>query len=327
MSKNIQILKSFEVSDSLWTEIARGYKICFDLEISIDELKDLFSKTILGFSLHALKFSEDGKVIGHNYLQPIPYRLGMQNIVCALSGGTFVLPDFRKDIMIFHDLLTALNRTAADLGWKALLGVPNENSFKYTVKINRQKHIGDLSYYLLPLKVGKVLKKNSPILNGISSIYSSLNILVNGLVTQFYNSKEKDKLLHLDLTDKFKSSRLERDCYKHLKSDSYTGTYRICDEGGILTAYIIDFKENNKRTAKSLYKILKYIRKNEKVDAIMYVGTLNFPQLMLTKVPKKFEPQQMPLCVTIYDKENMTLKEALSSIKNVDFGLINFDVR
>ena len=133
--------------------------------------------------------------------------------------------------------------------------------------------------------------------------------------------------LHLDNSDAFLDIRYDWNQYTRVWKDKMEGVYRIYNEGGVRTAYITYFGENFKRNNRSLNFIVEEILRNEEVDAILYIGTLNFKQTLLMKVPKKYAPQKLPLCVTLLDKKNSEIKEACSSIANIDFGLINFDVR
>lgn len=327
MGENIKVFKSTEISDTQWAEIAQGYNICFGGERTAQSCKSGFHKGMLGYCLHALKFSEDGKIIGHNYFQPIPYNLNGEKIICALCGGTFVLPEARKDAFIFYDLVTALKKEAKEYGWSAILGVPNENSFKYFVSILKQKHIADLNYYILPITVGKIIKKNIGILNGLSKFYAKIWSAINSMLATLVNTKEINKPLHIELDKDYRQERFKSSAYKKIVNGKYEGTYRIFDEDGVITAYIMDFRENERRSFKSLTKLVRHILKNEKIDAILYVGTMNMKQTLLTKTPHKLIPHQLHLCTSSLDKDNKELSVVLSDIKNIDFGLVNFDVR
>lgn len=324
---DIQILRTEEISDDLWMQICHGYKICFEIDSTPQHFKESFCKSITGYTLHAVKLTEEGKLMGHNYFQPRPYILNGKKVICALSGGTFVLPEYRKDIFIFKDLFSALSQYAKELGWIAQIGVPNENSFKYAIKINKEKYIGDLNYYILPVRVGKIVKRDNSLLNSISSLYSKINSKINLGLTGFLNFKEKHVPLHIDTNNHFLSLRLAHPNYNHINKGNIEATYRVYDEDSIKTAYIIYFSQSGKRTAKALSVTVNEILKHEKVDAILYIGTLNMKQTILTKVPKSLVPHRLTATVKIFDKENKYLSEILSSLSNIDYGLLNFDVR
>lgn len=327
MNSDIKVYRTNELDDKNWAEICQGYKECFNIIRTPEQLKKSFSKTITGFTLHALKFNEIGEIIGHNYYQPRPYLLDGTKVICALSGGTFVLPNYRKDIFIFNEMIKALDKEAANLGWIAQLGVPNENSFKYAVKINKQKHIGDLSYYILPIHIGTILNKNSPILNYISSLFCHFSTLITKCLAFIWNPTERLKPLHLDISKSFLDIRFDTNNYTLINKRDLLGVYRIFNEQGIKTAYIVFCGEKFRRSAKSLNFVVREILRKEHVDAILYIGTMNFWQGSLIKVPKRFVPQKMPLCVTIFERQNSSVEEIFKTIKNIDFGLINYDVR
>ena len=326
-TSDIIILRTDEISDDLWRQIGHGYKVCFDIEHTPDEFRESFSRSITGYTFHALKFTEDGKLMGHNYFQPRPYILNGEKVICAVSGGTFVLPEYRKDIFIFKELFTALSKHAKSLGWIAQIGVPNENSFKYAVKINKEKYIGDLNYYILPVHASKIIKHNNKLLDGLSHLYSTIITKGNLFLSHIINLKEKKVPLHIDENEQFLSLRLSHLEYKHIKEQDLRATYRVYDEDGINTAYIIYFSQNGKRTSKALSHTVNTILKNEKIDAILYIGTMNMAQTLLTRVPKKFVPHRLTATVAVFDKTNKELVDILSSLKNIDYGLINFDVR
>lgn len=324
---DIFILKTYEISDDLWEQIRHGYKVCFDIDHTIEEFKKSFSKSVTGYTLHAVKLTEDGKLMGHNYFQPRPYLLNGEKVMCAVSGGTFVLPEYRKDIFIFKELFGSLCEYAKGLGWIAQIGVPNENSFQYAVKINKDKYIGDLTYYILPVRVGKIIKRNSKLLDLFSHGYAFLSGKVNLLLSNLLNFKEKKVALHIDASDSFLSLRLSHPDYVHLKKGNLRATYRMYDEDGVRTAYILYFSQAGKRSSKALSYTVNEILKRENVDAVLYIGTMNMKQTLLTRVPEKFVPHRLTATVNVFDKENKALSETLTSLSNMDYGLLNFDVR
>lgn len=326
--KEIKVLKSTELSDEMWEQIVSGYKICFNKDHNPKELKNSFNRTITGFTLHALKFNEFGRIIAHNYFQPRPYIINDKKYILALSGGTYVLPEHRKDAFILYDLYKQLIKASKDLGWVAQLSIPNRNSFSFLKTIVRAQHIGNLNYYILPLNVTKILKKrNLQLINFISRNLFSLYALLNNKISQIINTKEVIKPVRIERSNEFINARLPETEYKKWENGSLKGYYLITDEEGILTAYILDFVENSIKSIRALSGLVSHIINEEKIDAILYIGTLNLKQSLLFKVPEKYIPQQFPVIVNIFDKSNKEIFEALSSIKNIDYSLINFDVR
>lgn len=327
MDERIEIFRSDEISDELWVQIAEGYKSCFSINPSPEHLKEIFANSIMGYTLHAVKLNSDNRLMGHNYFQPRPYIVNGKKEILALSGGTFVLPEFRKDIFIFHDLYKALVKEAKNLGWIAQLGVPNENSFEYSRKFLKNKYLGDLKYYLFPIHVARILKKQSKLIDLISETALRIWSLSMIPIASIFNTKERNSHLKLDLDSGYLNIRCKNNTYTHIKSGKCEGVYRMYDEDGIKTAYIIHFAQNGKKTFRSLVHVVRHILKNEAADAIMYVGTKLLPQILLIPVPDRFNPHRLTLCSDVFDKSDNNLVDVLSDIKKIDYSLINFDVR
>ena len=115
--------------------------------------------------------------------------------------------------------------------------------------------------------------------------------------------------------------------YQHIKKGNLQAYYRITDEDGKKTAYLMDFRDNGVRTAKSLNYAVRTIVKNEKPDAVLFVGWLRLKQCSLFKVPQTKVPKPLPLVYYILDKENKELYSDMDNVNNWNFSLMNFDVR
>jgi hypothetical protein len=327
MAEKIVVLKSQEITDDIWEQICEGYRVCFDVNRTPEEFKRSFAMSVTGYTLHALKFAENGELMGHNYFQPRPYILNGKKIMVALSGGTFVMPAYRKDAFVFYDMVKALSKRALELGWRIQLGVPNENSFNYCLKVLRSKYLGDLNYYIMPVHAGTALHRKNALLNGLSALYAYLWSWVAVGTSSLFNTHEQMKPLHIDANEEFLKLRLPHENYHFFRKGNVSVAYNLWNEGGIQTAYIVDCREGDRRSAKALALGVRHIVKHEKVDAILYVGTMNMAQHVLFKVPKRFVPHRLTLVADFFDKKDKELQEVCASMDNLDYGLLNFDVR
>jgi len=194
--------------------------------------------------------------------------------------------------------------------------------------MNKAKLVGYLDYYILPVRGFDFLKKPwlSP-LNVLTLGYSYLMVMLSSLwgLLGIRSSKKK---LEISLSEDYYNLRFRcKSVYKECKKGRMSGFYRIFVEKGCNVAYIMDFRENNVKTVRSLnYIVRQILLKEKKVSAILYVGTINVPQPLLIKVPTRMQPQKLPLTINVLngDKE---LEEAALEMKNWDFSLLNFDVR
>jgi hypothetical protein len=150
-------------------------------------------------------------------------------------------------------------------------------------------------------------------------------VTINKIISSVSNSQENEYPVRLKLDVKFMLSRFGEK-YTHFKGKKTEGIYRIFNEKGINTAYIMDFRENGKRTFKALVCLITQILQKEKVGAILFIGELNFRQFLLLPVPENKAPQRFPLTYDLLDN-NSEFETVLSNPKNWDFSLMNFDVR
>lgn len=325
----IIIYKTNEITDDMWDQIVTGYILSFENHfITKENLINSYISNNFGFSYHSVCFDGD-KIIAFNSIIPYWYYYNKEKIKLGLSGTTFVLKEYRKDIFIFQDMYFALKEHCANEGIVAFLGVPNKNSYKYSIKLLKCKEILKLSYYALPIKAFNIIGKGKlSFLNIFSLIYSYLLIIFNLLITIFFNSKENLKKYRLSIDEPFLKQRFSNARYKTITKRKKQFTYVLADEDGIKTAYIMDFRDKEYRKSSrvlllSVWHILRY----EKVDIILYVGTMNIKQIILTKIPHKFEPKMLPLTWNILDIENPKRFKSMSEPENWDFSLINLDVR
>lgn len=324
----IKIYKTFELSEDLWQKISDGFNESFENHhTTAESLKNSFCvSNQLGYGYHAIDFDSDtGEIRGFNTYSPTFYKNGMKAFV---SGSTFVRKKFRKDIFIFGDLITALRKKAKEDGFHVEIGVPNNNSREYARKFLKMKYVADLDYYILPRNLSVCLNKPilkfldffiRPILDTYLYIYSGWSKIIN--------AEEKDAKYSLIVNEEFHKSRFKSSNYQKYIDGNYVAYFKLVNENQAHVAYLMDFRENNKRTKRALIKAIRHIVKLEHPDAVMFVGFLRLKQNVLFRVPRRFIPKPLPLTYFIIDKENKELFSGMDDVNNWNFSLMNFDVR
>lgn len=324
----IKVYKTFELSDSDWKQIEDGFNASFDAQWKIERMKVYYSSTFLGYSYHALDIDENGVLRGYNSLMPNLYDYDGKKIIVGVSGGTFVKKEFRKDVFIFKHLMDALFAFSKEENMVMKVGVPNHNSFKYALVMNKAKLVGYLDYYILPVRGFDLFAKQwlRPF-NVLTLGYSYLMVMLSSFWGLF-DIHSQHRKLEISLSEDYYDLRFRcKSVYKECKKGRMSGFYRLFVEKGCNVAYIMDFRENNKKTVRSLNYIVRQILLKEKtISAILYVGTLNVPQPLLIKVPSKMQPQKLPLTINVLNGD-MEMEEDALEMKNWDFSLLNFDVR
>lgn len=322
----IRVLKTYEITDEEWSEIVDGYNESFEHHVSVSSLKNGFCCcNKLGCSYHALAYTDNKILMGNTVFTPTFYKGGIKIVV---GGNTFIRKDFREDFLLFAKIVSELKKRCAQDDCKAIIAVPNINSRDYAIRINRFVYVADLDYYILPLKPSKIIKNNKiRIIDGLTRLCVKGWVYLNNVVSNIWCFKELERPLSLDIDEDFYNYRFKNDCYRKIEDGDYRFCYRHYDEDGIDTIYLMDFRYKGTKTSKALNKALKFIIKNDKCDAILFVGFMGMKQTTMIKTPRRFVPKPLPLTYHVIDKNDKELKTMMAKKEAWDFSLMNFDVR
>ena len=324
--KEIVVYKTSEIPDDLWYIIAAGFNECFPEHQKTKEVfVERYKTNPMGYCYHALYY-EDSVLAGFNSITPMVYSVDGKDVVLGQSGDTFILPQYRKDMLLFKRIYLKLREECSKDGVVAFLGVPNPNSYLYSTKVLGCKEILQLNYWILPLKMGNILKKYRWI-NYLSPIYTYLDMIINYPIVNVFNQKESSTRIHVKTDDSFFSQRFKSSHYINIKEGKLRFTYTITYDEGICCAYIMYFGEDDVRTSRALYKCISYIVSHEKVDMLMYCGLLNLKQSIMMKVPKRFEPRTLHFTVDVLNKNNEENYPVLLDGSQWEYSLLNLDVR
>jgi hypothetical protein len=186
------------------------------------------------------------------------------------------------------------------------------------------KDIGCIPYYALPVKLGNVISVARPILNLLNTFFLKFWFF------NFLNIPQKSKNLPIKINKKDPIVEEQRYTHWH-KKITYLDiffTYRVVDEEGVKTCYLIDFyyTENKRRDKAVLKKALKFIIQSEIIDIIIYVGTLQFQPGYLIRIPFSREPKHLYFMGNVLATDKINEK-FVYDLNNWDFGLFNYDVR
>ena len=147
------------------------------------------------------------------------------------------------------------------------------------------------------------------------------------LFSSLFDFSAEDSMIHIVKDDDFISKRLSSGKYVNIQKEDRFFSYTVDSYKSVRCAYIMCAYKNYRNNYKCLVDGIKYILSNEKIDIIMFNGTLNLKQFLLFKVPKCLEPKILPLTIGFMDKRYKEEYSGLLEGKNWDYSLINLDVR
>lgn len=326
--QDITIKKTHELTPNEKKQFLEGFNECFPKHVMTED--QLFSKYVANhfvFSYHALCFEND-RIIGSLSASPFWYDYNGERVKIALTCDIFIVKEFRSDIRLFANLNKALKDYCAKEGIICFLGVANDNAYTYTIRILRCKEVMTLPFWILPIRIGNVAKKKwlKP-LNVLSLACAYLSLGVNSLISKVYNSRGKQFICKIRIDEDFLSKRLPDTRYSNYNKEGIYCSYIVTNDEDIRCAYIMMFSEEGLRSYKALCKCVRHILRKERVDLIMFNGTLNIKQALLIKTPQRMEPRRIHLTVNYLTKDYEKKYSDIMKPNGIDFTLLNLDVR
>jgi hypothetical protein len=324
---NIKVVKSNEIDNKTWQLMTLGFNKSFDRDKATTEFVDYYQNTIFGYSYHALGYNDDGELMGSTTVIPQYYSVNGKQELFGLSGGSYVLEEYRKDIFIFYELVTAIRKYCQAEGVKIIVGVPNKNSFRYAVKFLSWNYLMDLDYYAIPFKFGNTINSSKPvsILNLFSKVFFLSLFSFNSFLSLFLKIKANNSPVSIEFNEAYKKIRFKKG-YETATQGDFFIAYKLVVEKGVKTVYLIEYREKNVRSFKALTFAINQINKKQDFDLVLFIGTFNHFQSYFFKIPFKKQPQRFPLTYDVLGDIDIPL-EIIKKSDNWDFSLVNFDVR
>jgi len=321
----IKVCTTNEWSQKEWSTYKESFNAVFKKDYDLSYFKHKYTTALDGHAYHALLLNNEQYVVGGCSVVPFKYKKGDDVIKVGQAVDVFIHEEYRTDLLMLRKMYIQLKKILIANGIGVVIAVPNATTYPYWKNIVKWKDVGDLTYWMLPVRVGNVIKKWS-FLNVFSLAFTYLWLGFNAVMMFIANNKEKESLYELVTDDAFCKNRYS---YEHEKivNGNVTFYYRICNEKGVQTVYLLDAKQNDRFSFKALFNGVRNIVRDTNADLILYVGPMKLFQTLLIKVPKKFEPKRLPLTCDILNKEDINTYADMLEYNNWNFGLLNYDVR
>jgi len=319
----IVLYKTSMIPATIFLSYVKAYNRTFRKQFDREFFLKKYKQTVLDNSYHAFLIHNDDVVAAQSAI-PYEYMIDEEKKIVCLSVDIFVLSRYRNPAVLYKLYLKLRERLVQE-GVFLVLGVPNANAYLYQKNILKFKDVGDLPYYVLPVKIGKVTGKFwFP--NFLNVFLAYLIASMHSFLVRVCNPVEELTRFKINRNNDYVEKQRYSLHHKVFKGEA-TFAYTIVDEEGVRAAYLIDFYNvDRKKDGVSLTKAVSYILKKEQVDIILFVGTLYLRQWVLFRVPYKLEPKHLHLVGDILNVQNEK-KEKILDLKNWEFGLFNYDVR
>jgi hypothetical protein len=316
----IEAKRTNELTDKEWQELTSAFNFVFRKELTLENFKFKYLGSSLGYSYHGfLYFSE--QVVGLFSVIPRQYIYDKKEITIGLGCDAFIIKEHRKDEYFLKKMADKVVEKSNTDGVFHFISLPNKTAYPYWKYYGGWADIGKLNYYIVPLKISKLLNRFQ-YFDTFSFMFFKTVISLSTLVFSVLKNK-KNKLIHIKRDQNFIEQRYSTDYVvcKSTGNDYYS--YRIYNEDNIKTAYLVDcFPLSKSNIANAIKKIISDTQ--NKIDVILFIGRIDNPPFFLLKVPEKKEPRFQPF---IGFSNSSTSNEIFFSIESWDVSLVNFDNR
>ncbi len=310
--------KTTDLSTSKFEQIVSNFNLVFNRNVEFEYFKRTYCQTNLGFSFHSTV--EDNNLIGGVFtVIPYEYLVNEKKVLIGLAVGTYIIPTFRKDPYLLRQMFEVMENNLKAYNIDFIIAIPNDNVYTYWKSVVKWKDIGNLNYYIHPINL-HTLFKNRFLVPFNRLISFTLNSII--FIRKFLSNNFFEKSIRIYRDDSFLNTRLYS--YNKVTSKNFSYYYKIYNEDGVRSAYIIYFFPRKISILEKCVKNLTIQRKND-IDLILYIGNLKYSPLNMIKVPSKYEPKHIHF--TGRELNSKLFPDYFLDIKNWEIDLLNFDVR
>lgn len=316
----IAVKETGELSEKEWADFTSAFNTIFKKHFTTDHFKKKYFGSSFGYSIHGILYFEN-QIIGMFTAIPRQYIYKEQDFTIALGCDAFILKEHRKDEYFLKQMADVVTTKLQNAGVFHYISIPNKTAYPYWIYYGEWKDIGKLNYYVVPLRVSKLIGKYQ-FLNFFSFAFFK-TIISCFAFSSLLSKKYVDKAIHLRRDKEYFAQRYNSEYKIREIPDLGSFVYRVYNEDRIRTAYLIDcYPLSRTNIAIALNQIIKETKGN--IDVILFVGKFDNPPFFFLKVPEKREPRIQPF---IGLSLNNSFDNDFFSIDSWEVSLANFDNR
>lgn len=323
---DVRVCRSVDWTGRDWESYCESFNEVFHREFTVDYFRHKYLSVYRGYACHALLYSEEGMVVGGMTVIPCYYRRDGERFVNGLAVDVFICESYRSDPLMLRRMYKKLILLLEEEHVVAVIAVPNATAYPYWKNVVKWKVVGIINYWALPVRMGRILGKTGlaeAFLNACSRFYC-LSLSLITFLCSFIDTKDRSYRYRICADDPYYVSKFDGKDYHREEDGVISYLYKLEDENGVRTGYLLDAEESGGRSFKAIRKAVSMILRQD-VDLVLYVGKLSFFQTLLMKMPRKLEPKLLPFTCDLISKDEM-YKDMLN-FEFWDFGLRNYDVR
>lgn len=323
---DIRVCRSVDWTGRDWESYCESFNEVFHREFTVDYFRHKYLSVYRGYACHALLYSEEGMVVGGMTVIPCYYRRDGERFVNGLAVDVFICESYRSDPLMLRRMYKKLILLLEEEHVVAVIAVPNATAYPYWKNVVKWKVVGIINYWALPVRMGRILGKTGlaeAFLNTCSRFYC-LSLSLITFLCSFIDTKDRSYRYRICADDPYYVSKFDGKDYHRGEDGVIRYLYKLEDENGVRTGYLLDAEESGGRSFKAIRKAVSMILRQD-VDLVLYVGKLSFFQTLLMKMPRKLEPKLLPFTCDLISKDER-YKDMLN-FEFWDFGLRNYDVR
>jgi hypothetical protein len=313
------VKKTHQLTQHEFVQLADLFSIVFGHAYTVDHFKKKYCSPVTGYSYHGLLLTDSGIIAGATTLIPLRYRYRSADRIFAQSVDTMIHKDFRTDFLALKKIHGLARKLASEEGVSFVFGKANDFSYPYFKSVIKWKDVGDLHYYVVPVRLEKLV----PPLKYVKFLSPVAPVILRSLPAVF--SKRKPEL---PLTEKITDGEYLKyrfdDTYPVIGKGSHKAFYKIYEEEGIRTACIMECLPCEPAWLRKVFNII-YRKEQRNIDLIVYIGDLGFPFPNAIMVPRRFEPKKVHFSGEIVDPD--AVGPEIFDLKNWHVSFSDFDVR
>lgn len=309
--------RSDELSEDEKQQYCQLFYEVFNKKKNVKLFDRQFLNNYKGYGYHAFYIC-DKKIVGAYSVIPVEYTMNKAPFSVGLVVDTMIHESYRKNLFMVKKMSKILYPEMANDGIQLLLGFPNKNIFKYSLRILRWTAMSNLSFYVFPVNP----KAFFPWVSILNPLMRLVTRMVMSTMKSFASKRVYEGAVTKVVNDKFLQFRYDRNYTTINCGDNCKATYIVYKEGNKNIAYLVDFYPVS---ASNFYLAMRKVAKSagNDVDGVIYVGKLPFYSSL--KLPKFREPKKVPMAAYILD--NNLNNAFIFNIKNWQVNLSDFDAR